>query len=467
MSSRPLPRIGARLALQGVLALSYFLTAKLGLQLAFLNSSATTVWPPTGIAIAGLLVGGAGLWPAVLVGAFLANVATTGLVLSSAGIAIGNTAEALIGAYLVNRFADGRDAMKRAQSIVKFAFLAGVVSTAISATLGVTSLLAGGLLRPGTYGAVWLTWWMGDLVGAVMVAPVVLTWSAEPRLRWTRGQALEAGALLLALVIGGLAMFGGFLRLYPLIFLALPLLLWPAFRFGPREAASAAVVLAGIAVAGTLRGHGPFTHGSPNESLLELQSFMGVNAVTAVAVAAVVRERKRLEARLAHLADHDSLTDVLTRRRFQDELAQQLAHSQRYGTPGAVLFLDLDNFKSVNDRLGHGVGDQILMNVARSLRARLRDSDFLGRLGGDEFAVLLPWADGAQAQAVAAQLVRTIASERTVVGGTEIAIAASIGIALIPEHGQTVEELLAHADAAMFQAKAAGSNHLQVYAPGV
>lgn len=465
MSSRPLPRLGVRLALQGLLALSYFLTARLGLQLAFLNSSATTVWPPTGIALAGLLVGGCGMWPAILLGAFLANLATTGQLVTSAGIAIGNTAEAVVGAFLVSRFADGRDAMKRAQDIVKFAFLAGVVSTTISATLGVTSLLAGGLLVPGTFGAVWLTWWMGDLVGAVMVTPVVLLWSAEPRLRWTRGQALEAGALLLALVVGGVAMFGGLLRLYPLIFLALPLLLWPAFRFGPREAASAAVVLAGIAVAGTLRGHGPFAHGSPNESLLELQSFMGVNAVTAIAVAAVVQERKRLEATLAHLADHDSLTDVLTRRRFQEELAQQLAHSQRYGTPGAVLFVDLDNFKSVNDRLGHGVGDQILVNAARSLRTRLRDSDFLGRLGGDEFAVLLPWADGAQAQAVAAQLLQTIASDRTVVGGAAIGIAASIGIALIPEHGRTVEEVLAHADEAMFQAKAAGRNHMRVYTP--
>jgi diguanylate cyclase (GGDEF)-like protein len=434
--------------------------------LAYLNPSATTVWPPTGIALGALLVGGRALWPAILLGAFLANVATTGLVVSSAGIAVGNTVEAVIGAYLVNRFANGREVMKRAQNILKFAFLAGGVSPTISATLGVTSLFADGLLVPSTYGAVWLTWWMGDLVGALMVTPVILLWSAEPRLRWNRAQAWEAAALTLVLVGGGLAMFGGLLRPYPLIFLALPLLLWPAFRLGPREAATAALVLAGIALVGTLQGHGPFARDSPNESLLQLQSFMGVNAVTAVAVAAVVQERKRLEAKLAHLADHDSLTDVFTRRRFQEELAQQLAHSQRYGTPGAVLFVDLDNFKSVNDRLGHGVGDKVLARVATLLRERLRDSDFLGRLGGDEFAVLLPRADGAQAQAVAAHLLRTIASGRTEVDGTAIGIAASIGIALIPEHGETVEELLAHADAAMFQAKAAGSNLLRVYTPG-
>jgi diguanylate cyclase (GGDEF)-like protein len=454
-----------RLGFIGLLAVIYLVTARLGLQLAYLNPSATPVWPPTGIALGALLVGGSGLWPAIFLGAFLANLATTGLVTSSVGIAVGNTAEAVVGAYLVDRFANGRDAMLRPQDILKFALLAGGASTAVSATLGVASLLAARLLAPGTYGAVWLTWWLGDLVGALMVAPVVLLWSAKPRPHWSRAQVFEAGALSWAVVGGGLVMFGGHLRPYPLIFLALPLLLWPAFRFGPREASSAALVLAGIAVLGTLQGHGPFALGTPNESLLQLQSFMGVNAVTAIAVAAVVQERKRLELKLAHQADHDSLTDVLTRRRFQEELAQQLAHTHRYGTPGAVLFVDLDNFKSVNDQLGHGAGDKILVRVATLLRRRLRDSDFLGRLGGDEFAVLLPRADAAQAETVAGQLLQAIAAEPAGVDGKAIAIAASIGIALIPDHGTNAEDLLAHADAAMFRAKAAGRNLLRVYAP--
>ncbi len=456
---------GHRLLLQGVLALSYFVTARLGLQLAFLNPSATAVWPPAGIAVGALLVGGSGLWPGITIGAFLANLATTGRVASSAGIALGNTAEALIGAYLVKRWASGCSAMRHPRRIFKFSLLVGGVSTIVGATLGLGSLMVDGLVAPGTLGDVWLTWWLGDFVGALMVAPVILLWAMEPRLRWTRGRAFEAAAISLLIVGGSLAMFGGLLRPYPLIFLALPLLLWPAFRLGPREAASAALVLAGIAMVGTLKGHGPFARSSPNESLLELQSFMGINAVTAVAVAAVVQERKRLEAKLAHLADHDSLTNVFTRRRFQEELAQQLSHSQRYGTPGAILFLDLDNFKSVNDRMGHRVGDLVLSNVARLLHTRLRESDFLGRLGGDEFVVLLPRADRAQAEALAAQLLQTIAAAPAMVDGAAIVIAASIGIALIPEHGESVDELLAHADAAMFRAKAEGRNHARVYAP--
>ena len=115
--------------------------------------------------------------------------------------------------------------------------------------------------------------------------------------------------------------------------------------------------------------------------------------------------------------------------------------------------------------MGHRVGDLVLSNVARLLHTRLRESDFLGRLGGDEFVVLLPRADRAQAEALAAQLLQTIAAAPAMVDGAAIVIAASIGIALIPEHGESVDELLAHADAAMFRAKAEGRNHARVYAP--
>jgi diguanylate cyclase (GGDEF)-like protein len=447
-----------------LLTLVYFATAKLGLQVATLNPSATPVWPPTGIALAALLVLGYRASPAIWLGAFLANLATTGSLVSSAGIAVGNTAEALAGAWLVNRFAGGRHAVERSADLFKFAVLAGV-STSISATLGVLSLSADGFVQSGTHGAVWLTWWLGDLVGALIVAPLVLLWSADWRLRFSPVRAGEATALLLAVLAGGLVMFGGFLPPFPLTFLSLPLLLWPAFRFGLREAVSVAALLGVIAVAGTLRGVGSFSGGSPNHSLLLLQSFMGVSTLTALAVAGEVAERKRLEARLSHLADYDSLTDVLSRRRFQEQLEKQLADTRRYGTPAALLFVDMDDFKSVNDRFGHAAGDKVLANVAALLRGRLRDSDSLGRIGGDEFVVLLPHADREQAETVAAQLLVTIATQPTVLGEKEIRSAASIGIALLADHGQTLEEVLAHADDAMFAAKAAGHNTFRVYDP--
>jgi diguanylate cyclase (GGDEF)-like protein len=453
------------LASLALLSLAYFAAAKLGLRLAYLNPSATAVWPPAGIALGALLVLGYRMWPAIALGAFVANVTTAGSLATSLGISVGNTAEALAGTWLVNRFANGRHAMERPKDILMFALLAAGASTIISASVGVTSLSLGGFLEAGTYREVGLTWWLGDLVGDVLVAPLILVWSTEATLHWTPAQVAEAALLLLAVVVGGQAMFGGLLPPYPITFLYPPLLLWPAFRFGLRESATVSVILGAIAVAGTLRGFGSFARESPNESLLLLQCFMGVSALTAVAVAALVAERKQLEARLSHLADHDSLTEVLSRRRFQEKLEQQLAQARRYATTGALLFLDLDDFKSINDRLGHATGDQVLRSVATRLRGRLRDSDVVGRLGGDEFVVLLPLADGAQAEAVAAQLLRAIGSRHMLIDGNLVDTTASIGIALIPGHGTHVDELMAHADAAMFQAKSAGGNRSRTFAP--
>jgi diguanylate cyclase (GGDEF)-like protein len=459
-------RLGLSRALSLVLvALAYFVAAKLGLSLAYLNPSASPVWPPTGIALGALLVLGQRVWPAIAAGAFLANVTTAGSLATSIGIAAGNTAEAVTGAYLVNRFAGGREAMDGSWNIFKFAVLAAGVSTTLSATAGVASLAAGGFIEPGTYGAVWTTWWLGDVVSDLMVAPLVLLWSADWRLPSSLPQAAEVAVMFLVVAATGAVMFGGLLPPYSLTFLCLPVLLWPAFRFGQREAATAAAILAAIAVAGTLRGLGSFARETPNDSLLLLQSFMGTSALTAVAVAAVVTERKRLESRLLFLADHDSLTEVLSRRRFKEELARQLAKAQRYETPAALLFVDLDAFKSINDRLGHQAGDRVLASVARLLRGRLRDSDVLGRLGGDEFAVLLPRADGSQACAVADQLVKEISAHATVMDGQRIVTGASIGIAVIPDHGTSPEDLLGRADAAMFAAKAAGGRCCRVYTP--
>ena len=353
--------------------------------------------------------------------------------------------------------------MERSQDIFKFA-LSGGVSTAISATLGVTSLAAGGLLDAGI-GRVWITWWLGDLSGALMVAPLLLLWSAAPRARWNRGRVLEAVAMLLSVVIGGLVMFGSALPPYSLTFLCLPLLLWPAFRFGPRESASAAVVLGGFAIASTLRGAASAGRASPNESLMLAQAFMGVTTLTAIAVGAVVAERKRLEARLVQLADYDSLTGVLGSRRFLEELGHHLTEARRYGTEGALLFLDLDDFKSINDGLGHRAGDNVLSEVAALLRGRLRESDLLGRLGGDEFAVLLLHADRDQAEAVAGQLLGAIRAHEVRVDGKSVHTTASIGIALIPEHASGAEELLACADTAMYRAKDVGRDRCRLFEP--
>ncbi|HVR99034.1 MAG TPA: EAL domain-containing protein [Thermoanaerobaculia bacterium] len=168
------------------------------------------------------------------------------------------------------------------------------------------------------------------------------------------------------------------------------------------------------------------------------------------------------EARLTHLANHDALTGLFNRHRFEEELKIQLAQAHRYLVHGALLWCDLDQFKDINDSLGHRAGDELLIKVAASLREHVREADILARPGGDEFAVLLPFAEKEEAQEVAARLLDGIRSP-VVVGGKPVRTTASIGIVLYPEHGATTEELLAHADVAMYRAKQEGRNRIMVF----
>jgi PAS domain S-box-containing protein len=292
------------LALLG-LAVAYLLAARLGLTLAFVNASVTAVWPPTGIAFAAVLVLGYGVWPAVFAGAFAANLATAGGVATSLAIAAGNTLEALLGAWLVNRFAGGRRVFEDARNIFRFVLLAALASTSVSASVGVSALAAGGLAPSQGVGALWLTWWLGDATGDLLVAPALVhLWNAPaPRFDWRwlaeTLSMLAAAAGVAALVFGGLlpAPFAE----YPLAFLCIPLVLWAAFRKGPRATSILTLSLAVVSVWGTLRGTGPFARVSENESLLLLQTFTSIVAILGLTVAAVVAERKLAEERAQRL----------------------------------------------------------------------------------------------------------------------------------------------------------------------
>lgn len=435
-----------------VLAVVYFAAGKLGLELAYVHPSATAVWPCTGIGIAALLVYGFEIWPGILIGAFLVNLTTAGNVGTSLAIAGGNTLEAFAAWYLVKRFASGREAFARARDVFKFAFLAGVAATTISATIGTMTLAAGGFAPWSAFGPIWSTWWLGDAIGAVVVTPLLLLWWENPRLTWTRKQILELAFLFLGLLSTAWIVFGepfhSELKNYPLEYLCVPFLIWAAYRFGRRKAATALGVLSGIAAWGTLHGYGPFARESHNTSLLLMQAFMGIMAVTTLALAAEVTEHRRSEERVRNLAVSDPLTGLANYRQLVDALETEIKRYGRTERSFVVLLLDLDGLKKINDAYGHLVGSRALCRLADMLRLYSREVDTAGRYGGDEFVLILPETD-----AEAARLVTQRISKRLAEDGEEPKLFVSIGTAVYPDDGETLNEILGAADRDLYREK--------------
>jgi diguanylate cyclase (GGDEF)-like protein/PAS domain S-box-containing protein len=179
-----------------------------------------------------------------------------------------------------------------------------------------------------------------------------------------------------------------------------------------------------------------------------------------------ITERKRFHQRLQHMADHDPLTGLLNRRRFEEELERQVASARRYGQDGAVIVLDVDHFRAISDSLGHSAGEELLVNVAGRLTERMRETDVLARLGGDEFAILLTRGDEVTARAVAESLLREVRENTTIVSGDRHPVTLSVGIAPVDGADKvTAEDLIIRADLAMHDAKRAGRDRLAFFSP--
>jgi signal transduction histidine kinase/integral membrane sensor domain MASE1/CheY-like chemotaxis protein len=276
---------------------AYIVAGKAGLALATVNSSATPVWAPTGIALAWMLLLGSRTWPLIFLSAVVVNQTTGGSWPASLLIATGNTGEALVGAYLINRFAHGRHAFERSRNTLLFLGLAAG-ATVVSACVGVTVL---SLLHQAAWSdffPIALTWLVGDVTGAILVAPVLLLWATGGPVQWTRQRRTEMVAVVVLAVLVGWVVF--FQVGLPITFLCLPVCVWAGFRFGPREAATITVALSVMAIWGTLLGRGSFALNPANTSLLVAQAFSAVSMVVTLVVGVAVAERRKLESSLEH-----------------------------------------------------------------------------------------------------------------------------------------------------------------------
>jgi PAS domain S-box-containing protein len=329
-----------RLAWSLGLFAAYVATAKLGLALDPVGGFATLVWPPTGLALAALVRLGPGLWPAVAAGAFVANLWSGAPAWVAAGIALGNTLEAALGALWLRRQRGYTGPIQRVRHAGAW-LAAALACPLVSASLGVLSLWCGGVLSASRAPAAWQAWWLGDVLGALVVAPVLLNWGGDPKAERGKGRALEAALLIVAVLASAALSFSGDpaapLRRPHMIF---PALIWAAIRFGTFVTSVAVLAISIVAIAITALGTGPYvTATTLHENLTALQGFMSTVALTGVFLAAANAERAAALRLLAeeHARLHaiaQSTSDSLTIKDLEGRyVLVNPAHARVLGSP--------------------------------------------------------------------------------------------------------------------------------------
>jgi signal transduction histidine kinase/integral membrane sensor domain MASE1/ActR/RegA family two-component response regulator len=295
-----------------ITALLYFGAAQLGFSLAFGAAQVTAVWPTTGIALVAVVLGGPRLWPAIWIAAFAANASLGEPWIVAAGIATGNTAEPLLGAYLLQRLTRARPSLERVRDVLVLAGLAAPLGAAVSATVGVSSLCLGGLHPFSQFGLLWLVWWVGDTMGVLLWAPPLLALSGS-RSRLSKSQALETAALLVSLTAAAqlvfVSRFAFVEATYLPAYVVFPFVIWAALRLGQRVTTLAILVVSVLGISGTIAGSGPFSSAGVNTSLVLLHVFLSVVAVTGLVLAAATAEGQLAQRRRA--ADY-AVTQILS-----------------------------------------------------------------------------------------------------------------------------------------------------------
>ena len=350
-------------------ALAYFVFAKLGLTLASVNPSASPIWAPTGIALAAVLLGGQRVWPAILAGAFAANATTAGTLETSAVIAAGNTLEAVVGGFLIGRWSGGAKTFSTPSQVAKFALVCVGPATIISASVGVTTLCVAGFAAWAKFSPIWVTWWLGDAAGALVVTPAIVLWAQSERASFTRNELVPVAAVLSLTALVGFIAFSPLLPRTeyssPLGFLAILPLVWAALRRGPRDTATVSLILTGFTIWATLQHAGPFGHMGINESFMLLLTFMISLSVPSLALSVDVAMRRSSE---------DSLrrTQAELDRRVRERTAElneanaHLMEAQRLGNLGSWSWDIASNRITWSDQLFEIYGVPADASAARS-----------------------------------------------------------------------------------------------------
>lgn len=449
------------------IALLYVVAARIGQIFSIPPGNITPIWIPSGLMLALVILRGYGIWPGIFLGAFLGNIwayfepssagATVAALLAATANGLGDVLSAVGAVYLLERYAGSINPFAELRVFWRFLFFGAFLGPLVSAVFGVTSLSAVGVMPWDSYAIAFLTWWMGDGVGALLIAPAILVFKFRPDERMGAANGVEFWAYVAAaLAISALTFLPGEtdLLLPETAFLKIPLLIWGVIRLGLKTTFVTVLLFAVVGVVGASQGLGPFVRDSQWSSLITMHSYFALVATTVFVVGSIVTDKQRLLSEMAAMAEHDALTAVYNRHYFDRALDTEIVRHDRLGNPFSLIMIDVDHFKQINDRHGHGTGDFVLKQIAGLLQEHLRDTDILARWGGEEFMLLLPGATIEGAFGFAERCRHRVEASETL-RTHEVTI--SLGV-IEYAAGMDRSRLLSELDAALYRSKQTGRN---------
>lgn len=321
------------------LAAAYFLFAKIGIMFSYDHSSITVVWPPTGIALGAILLFGHRLWPGITLGIVVLMVSNRDPWIAVVGVSIGNTLHAVVGAWMLKRWAGFDRRFERVRDVVALTVLGALVASVISATLGVSSFSYVGRCEWSSFARLWSSWWLGDVMGVILLTPFMLTCALPCSSRWQRRDLIEPIVAFLLLAAASDITFDGWLSILdenlPLAFVPFPFLIWIALRLSMRMTTIAVLLVTVIAVIGTARGFGPFIWSDIRENLMLLVAYLQFVALPALLLAAVSSQHRRADAERSEvIVRFESIARHVPDCFWRTKVNEDGSYSVEYVSPG-------------------------------------------------------------------------------------------------------------------------------------
>lgn len=429
---------------------------------AFGYPTGSVFWPGAGLTLGVLARVPRERWPALLTGVFVAEFVVDLTIPVSPGAALvwamANTTEPLVGALLITR--GGRlEGLPTVSVVLRFVVGAVLLGPLVGSVLGAAAAAVTGTAP---FWPTWPRWWIGDGIGVLVVAPALFTRRRPDLAHARRAERWSLLFVLAAVTIATVLPWQEAAWAQGLPFLLAPTLVLAAMRLGPRTAAIALAVSATAINGVTASGHGPFALVGTHGGLVVAQVCVAGAAFALHIVSALSRDLltgQQVENILRTQALHDDLTGLANRRMLGEQLARALAGLRRGGRTVALVMVDLDRFKSVNDQHGHAAGDAVLVEVAARLRSVVRPDDTVARIGGDEFVVLLPDLADIGPAFECLRRIELVLSRPMTWHGRELELAASVGLSSTSDPEESADEVLAAADHAMYGVKRSRPRH--------